>query len=118
MYETKFHGSFIKMPSDKVAQMASECLKNIREAKEKRRQEELDSWRKIMVNRFWHKLLKKPAPTDEEVINWVNDNSWEGFDYWNSLRYAVREAAAGRVLHACKFVSEIYISTEDLEKIS
>ena len=117
MFDKKFHGSFIKMPSKKVREMAAATLEKIRKSREEEYKSDLEHYRQEMMKGFWHRLLKKPAPTDVEVIAWHDKVYYDSFGMWSELRYGNQEAAARRLHRACEEADEIYISTEDLSQI-
>ena len=113
----KCSGSFIKMPAKEIAEMAKATLVWVEESRAKISKRYIDDARQEMMNGWWHRLTKRPAPTDEEALERIKENPWSGFNIIH-LHGGKAEDAARRLLVACKYVDEIYISTEDLQRIS
>jgi hypothetical protein len=120
-YENQCDGSFIKMPSKKVSEMAKARLAWIEQYKKDRRQKHIDKNRQEMINGWWHRFRKLPIPTDQEVIDYIEDSyrngNW-GINWWPVNHYSESEAVANRLINACEHAEDIYISTEDLQRIS
>ena len=116
-YENNCDGSFIKMPTSKVAEMAQKTLDWINQYRAEKTQKYIESHRQYMVSGFWHRFWKRPAPSDKEVIKNINNNPWNNFQFI-AMSYDITEKTAKRLLIACKQADEIYISTEDLQRIT
>jgi hypothetical protein len=110
-------GSFIKMPSKKIAEMAQATLVWVKEQREAKRQAYIERARQEIMGGWWHRFRNKPVPTDEEALAAIEENSWSGYNLI-PLVGGKAESAAIRLLKACEHAEEIYISTEDLRRIS
>jgi hypothetical protein len=113
MSDNMCDGSFVKMSSKTVAEMATKELEWIKQYREKKTQRAIESCRQKMVNGWWHRLWKKPVPTDQEVIVFLEFD----IDMINAT-YGCSEMIAKRLLNACQYAEDIFISTEDLRVIS
>jgi hypothetical protein len=116
-YENKCDGSFIKMPSQKVSEMAKSTLVWIKEYREKRTKTYINNARQEIMNGWWYRFIKRSILTDEEVLAIIHKNPFNGFAFI-PIAYDKLEDAAKRLLNACHHTDEIYISTEDLQRIS
>src|SRR5580692_1583915 len=113
-------GSFIKMSSKKVSEMAKAKLVWIEQYKKDRRQQHIDRNRQAIMNGWWHRFRKLPVPTDQEVIDYIDEyrkSNW-GMNWWPINHYYGSEVVCIRLINACLHAEEIYISTEDLQSIS
>lgn len=112
-----YHSSFIKMPSKKIAEIAQAALVWIEKAREAKRKAYIDAARQEIMSGWWHRIAKKSTPTDEEALERIEENPWSGFNLI-PLYAGKAEDAALRLLKACEYAEEIYVSTEDLRRIS
>jgi hypothetical protein len=110
-------GSFIKMSSKKIAELANNTLVWVKEVRETKRKSYIENVRQEIMNGWWHRFRNKPIPTDEEVLARIEENPWNSFNLI-PIHGGKAEAAAIRLLKACEYADEIYISTEDLRRIS
>lgn len=113
--------SFVKMTSSKIIEMAKATLKYIKDYRDSATKAVFDNEKQYIMNGFWHKLFKRPEPTDEEV--WASVNRCGGDvihfpeTFFINLRYSKNEDAAHRLLNAAQHADEIYISTKDLRRL-
>lgn len=105
-------GSFVMMRSDIIKIKCERTLIWIKEAREEKIKNLMDSARAKIMQGFWHRLFKKPIPTDDQVKAYLD---YELF--FAQVRYGNSEAIANKLLNACKYADEIYVSTEDLERL-
>jgi hypothetical protein len=109
--------SFVKMSSAKVLDMATLCLERINNKCEEEKKKYIETYRKIIMNGWWHRLFNKPVPTDEEVIEYM-DNNYTLYSYID-CKYRYQRNIAKRLKKACQINAsdlntDIYVSTEDL----
>ena len=81
------------------------------------RKEMIDENRAEMKKGFFHRLFKRPDPTDEEVETYIAGDRWFSPLWLCDNAHYEGEAVAKRLLNACKYVEEFYVSTEDLERL-
>ena len=126
MYEVKCDGSFIKIPSPKVAEMAKAKIKWIEKYRANKIAKLIGSRRQEMIkptwwDRLWNNVI--PVPTDQEVIEDYRREAAIPYNWFDPLYNAEQEYSgnyyiAHRLLRATQHADEIYISTEDLQDIS
>ena len=123
-------GSFVRISSANLKEMANRTLKNIpkykaydRERLAKRLKKELLEEREKSRNSIWSKIFgykEKPIPSDEELIK-AHEGSGEGIwlpeTFWIDFRYSKNIEVAQRLLHAAQYADEIAVSTKDLERL-
>ena len=111
-------GSFVKISSKDAAELATKTLAWVKKLRVDRKAAEVERERQRINNGFWHKLFRLKEATVEQAIENLKYDQWN-FDYhYNSLICAKNESTAMRVLNAVKHANEIYISMEDLQRIS
>ena len=111
-------GSFVKVASKDAKEMAQNTLEWVQERRQTSRESAIKREMDNINEGFFHKLFRmKPATREEAVANLQND-IWN-FEYHGThfIGYE-NEKTANRILNACKHAEEIYISTEDLRRIS
>lgn len=116
-HATHKDGSFVLMDSSVIKAKCEAMLIHIEAHRKEFRQEVIDKNREEMKNRFFHRLFKRPDPTDKEVEEYVTSGTWLS-ELWlaDTVGYQ-SEDVAKRLLKACEYTNEIYVSTEDLEKL-
>lgn len=119
MFSQTIHkdGSFVLMNSSVIKAKCEAMLSYIKTHRAQARQEVMDENREKMKNRFFHRLFKRPDPTDQEVEDYITGDVMFSDLFRVELFGYESEAVAKRLLKACEYTSEIYVSTEDLEKI-
>lgn len=115
---TKCDGSFVKISSIDAKKMAEDALARVKKRREDSKERAIQCEMEMINNGFFHKLFRMKPATREEAIAELEADHWN-FDYHftNCIGYQSEEAGA-RILNACKYASELYISTEDLRCIS
>lgn len=124
-------GSFVRISSKTLTEKARQTLQNIKAYKkhdtqrliDRERQEILDQREKSRKS-IWSKLFgykEKPIPTDEEVLE-IHKNKgagtiWLPETFWIDFRYSKNEDVAYRLINAAKYAEELYVSTEDLQRL-
>ena len=131
MSDYQCDGSFLKMPSAKVAEMAQTMIRLI-EFKRIEARAKTFAWvrEKLMKRSWWDRLwntLNKnwnqpiTEPTEQQIIAYCED---EGEFYGSNPLdqdanlYSRQYHVAHRLLRATQYAEEIYISTADLQAIS
>ena len=109
-------GSFVRMRSDVIKAKCEAMLIAIEAVRKKRVQETIEATRQRMMKGFWHRLFKRPVPTDEQVRQHLNDGFISEL-FWDENAYFKNEEIARKLLNASKYAEEIYVSTEDLERL-
>ncbi len=123
-------GSFVRISSDKLTQMARQSLENIKKYKARDRKrladKERDEYNKRIEkkrNSLWSKLFgytEPPTPSDEELIKMheqSGDGIWLPETFWIKFRYQTNIEVAYRLINAAKYADEIAVSTKDLERL-
>lgn len=124
-------GSFVKMASQEVTRLAKESLSNIENRKSAAVQRLIDKRRKLIQedrerarNSIWCGLFgykEQPMPTDEEILHQIKTERFDCIHIpettWIDIRYEKYEDVAYRLLNAAKHADEIYVSTQDLERL-
>ena len=111
-------GSFVKISAKEAKNMAEDTLQWIKKERTARKEEAILADMKRLDSGFWHKLFRMKPHTREDAIASLDDDPWD-FDYhFSKLMYHKSEDSARRILNACNFAEEIYISTEDLRRIA
>lgn len=118
-------GSFIKMPSAKVAELANTKIRLIEKLRAEKVAKIIEQGRINMMkltwwDRIWNTV--KSRPTDEEVSRQYEIEAEDMWGY-NPLKdaqnsYGDQYYTCRRLLRATQHAEEIYISTEDLGSIS
>ena len=101
--------SFIKMPSHQVKQLAEKCLvdvKNFRERDIKEINDDFFNEKAKWDNSSWWDRLWN----DIENIGYRRNTRIQ----FVSIRYTANEKVAERLLNACRYADEIYVSIDDL----
>ena len=125
-------GSFVRIKSDKLTNMARQTLENIKKYKARdrkrladRERKELREQREKSRNSIWSKIFgykEQPEPTDEELIK-MHENSgspgciWLPETFWIDYRYSINAEVAHRLLLAAEHADEVAVSTKDLERL-
>jgi hypothetical protein len=111
-------GSFVKVTSKDASEMAIKTLAWVKKLRDDREARAIEIERQKINDGFWHKLFRLKEATVEDAKESLAYDHWN-FDYHFTNQIAFKnEEAANRILNACKHASEIFISTEDLQKIS
>lgn len=110
-------GSFVKMSSDDVRAKCESTLSYIKKVRQERIAKTIEDARQEMMKGYLHRWFKKPPPTDDEVRVYLDDGFISEL-YWDEIAFFKNEETANKLLHACQFVEEIYVSTEDLRRIT
>jgi len=111
-------GSFVKVASKDVLEMAKDTLQWIKNERAARKKKAIETEQKRLNNGFWHKLFRCKDVTIEAAEESLKDDPWD-FDYhWSPAMYYKTEDACNRIINAAKHADEIYISTKDLRRIS
>lgn len=118
----KRDGSFVTVPSKTIIDLCNKTIDRIAKYRERAHKKLIETTRDEMVNDWWHKLWKKPVPTDEEVLTYIHRSGGDTIrlpeTFWINFHGSANEDVAHRLLNAAKYADEVSISTEDLEKIS
>lgn len=118
----KRDGSFVSLPSTKIIYLCERTLERITNHRKRAHKKLIEETREEMVNDWWHKLWKKPIPTDEEVLSYIHRSGGDTIrlpeTFWINCHGVTNEDTAHRLLNAAKYADEVCISTEDLERIS
>lgn len=125
-------GSFVRLPSEKLKNMALNTLDNIKFYKAKdrkkladRERKELREYEEKRRKSIWSKIFgykERPEPTDEELIK-RHENSgspgciWLPETFWIDYRYEKSIEVAHRLLNAAEHADEVAVSTQDLERL-
>jgi hypothetical protein len=125
-------GSFVRLSSDKLKNMALNTLDNIKvyKANDRKRladreRKELREQREKSRNSIWSKIFgykERPEPTDDELIK-MHENSgspgciWLPETFWIDYRYEKNIEVAHRLLNAANHADEVAVSTKDLERL-
>lgn len=114
--------SLVKLTSAKVIDKCERSLAYIKAYRENEFKKLIVKERERIVNGFFHKLFKRPVPSDEEVVRIIEQPSGDVFNvpetFWINIQFHKSEEIAKRLLNAAKQADEIYVSTEDLEYLS
>lgn len=125
-------GSFIRISSAKLKEMANQTLENIKLYKAHDRKRLASRERKEFLERqekkrnsIWSKLFgykEVPVPTDEEFIKLHGgkgggDTIWLPETFWIDFRYSKNAEVAHRLLLAAEHADEVAVSTKDLERL-
>jgi hypothetical protein len=123
-------GSFVRISSVKLTEMARETLENIKTYKEHdlqkliaREKAEIIKRREKSRNSLWSKIFgytERPMPSDEEIIKMhesSGDGIWLPETFWIDFRYEKNMEVAYRLLLAAKHADEVAVSTKDLERL-
>jgi hypothetical protein len=113
--------SFIKMPTAKIAELATAKLQYIKSRRAQRKAEYLEMVKQDYINSWWRKLWHLKVPSDQKILEMVENNCGfmeKHFAYSRADWSYVGEQEATRLLISCKATDEIYISTEDYNLIS
>jgi hypothetical protein len=110
-------GSFVKMSSEDVKAKCIDTIRAIKATRLERISQTMEEARQKIMSGYFHRLFKKPTPTDEEVKAYLDDGFISEL-FWDETYGFKNEEVASKLLHACQFVEEIYVSTEDLRRIT
>ena len=110
-------GSFVKMSSEDVKAKCELTLKTIKRVRQEKVAKTIEETRQKMMEGFLHRTFKKSPPTDDEVRAYLSDDFISEL-FWDETAFFKNEEVANKLLHACQFVEEIYVSTEDLQRIT
>jgi hypothetical protein len=111
-------GSFVKISSIKATKMAQDTLNWITQKRADRKANAIEEERQRINNGFFHKLFHLREATEQDAIYSLQGDIYNFEYHWSQMAYYKSEEAAQRVLNACKHVDDIFISTEDLQRIS
>jgi hypothetical protein len=115
---TECDGSFVKIASKDAIEMATKTLAWVDKLRSDRQAGTIEIEQQRINNGFFHKLFRMKEATVEDAKKNLAYDHWN-FDYhFNGLIAHKNESAANRILNAAKHADEIYISTEDLQRIS
>lgn len=115
---TECDGSFVKIASKDAVEMATNTLVWVKKLRADAKLAAIETERQRINNGFWHKLFHLKEATIEQAVGNLEDDHWN-FDYhFTSVIARKNEEAANRILNAAKHADEVYISTEDLRRIS
>jgi hypothetical protein len=111
-------GSFVKISSKDATEMAAKTLIWVDKLRTNRLNRAIEIEIQRINNGFWHKLFRmKDATVEEAKKSLAYDEC--NFDYhFTSLIAGKNEETALRILNAAEHADEVYISTEDLKRIS
>lgn len=123
-------GSFVRIPSAKITEMARQTLANIKQYKAKdiqrliaKEKEEILKRREKKRNSLWSKIfgyVEPPMPSDEEIIKMhehSGDGIWIPETVWIDFRYEKNIEVAYRLINAAKYADEVAVSTKDLSRL-
>jgi hypothetical protein len=110
-------GSFVKMSSKDVKVKCEATLRSIKQIRQQKVSKTIEDARQEIMGGFLYRLFKRPPPTDEEVRDYLHGD-WISPLFWDERAFYKDEEVATKLLHACQFVEEIYVSTEDLRRIT
>ena len=130
--EQKKHvdGSFVKVSSVDITKKAHESLKVIERQKKrqiqdlitrlrKERNEEIEKKKSSLWSRlFGYKEI--PEPNDEQILKSYEcsgEGIWMPETFFIDLSWEKYIDVAYRLINAAKYADEIFVSTEDLEKL-
>jgi hypothetical protein len=109
-------GSFVRMRSDVIKAKCEAMLIAIKSIRQERVKKTIEEGRQRMMQGFWHRLLKKPVPTDDQVKSYLSDGMISE-TFWDEISFYKNEEVAKKLLNACTYAEEIFVSTEDLERL-
>lgn len=111
-------GSFVKIASKNAIEMATKTLARIEKLRAESKEKAIEIERQHINNGFFHKLFRMKDATIEDAEKSLSYDDWN-FDYhFTGLIAHKNEDSANRILNAAQHADEIYISTEDLQRIS
>lgn len=124
-------GSFVKVSSKDITKRAYASLASIKLCKARdtqrlieRERIEVMAAREKKRNSLWSRLFgykEKPEPTDAELLKSIEtqrgDGIWLPETFWIDVRYDKYIEVANRLINAAKYADEIFVSTEDLERL-
>lgn len=110
--------SFVKMPSAKISEMCEDSLQFIYQRRAEKKKRQIEDVRQSIVKRFWHRFWRRPVPTDEEIIDYLENSDYCLFYGNPDNLYWETEKLCHKLSVACKQVDEINISVSDLDQIS
>lgn len=121
-HQKRRDGSFVTMPSHRIILLCEQTLQRIADYRKRQHKKLIEDTRAEMIDNWWHKLWKKPDPTDEEVLTYIHRGGGDTIrlpeTFWINIHGSTEEDVAHRLLNAAKYADEVCISTEDLERIS
>src|SRR5271163_1218450 len=113
------NSSFILITSAEVQRLAEATLQRIREARETAMVRLIEDYRQRTIQGLWHRLLRKPTPTDKQMVEMIKVGYVSSWEWLNAQTlYQASVNVAHELLVACKYTDTINISIEDLYKIS
>jgi hypothetical protein len=104
--------SFIKMSSVDVEKMANETIALIQNRNIQFQSSIIEQARKKIINGWWHKLWKKSAPDDIEVLFKMSHIDHIVFNS-TCTQYNNAKDVCHKLLGLCKIADEIYLSSSD-----
>lgn len=111
-------GSFVKMDTKVVKKMATKTLERIKKYRADRKEKAIEDIINDINNGFWHNLFRMKPATRKDALAYLENDTWN-FDYHFSGCVGYKsEESANRLLNACEHAETVYISTEDLHRIS
>lgn len=129
--ESKCDGSFAKVDSSSLIELAHQSLENIEKYKKQEVQRLINRKRNKFLakeekrkNSLWSKLFgfkPRKEPTDEEIYEFIKNDHDDVIGpselFWMDLRYEKYIDTANRLINAAKYAPEVFVSTEDLERL-
>lgn len=113
--------SLVVIPSSQLKKMAEATINYILQYRKNALDELIAKERQEITLGFWHRLLKRPIPTDAEVLSQLNGGCGDGLYisevFWIETKYWKNEQVANKLLRATSLSNEVYVSTEDLSKL-
>lgn len=110
--------SYIVIKSDELKKICNNTLDYIYKHRQEKLQNFVVQQREKIINGFWHKLLKQPVPTDEEIIQLDKERDLVFRQtHWIKTFALDNEYLAKDLLYACKMSDEIHLSISDLSKL-
>lgn len=112
--------SFVQMSSDRVRELALQCAARVDEERLRMRSSYLKEIADEMSLSWWRKLLRRPPPSEGEVMDAYHRRG----DGWFSLEDIVRGHGTrkmiviGRLLNATEHADVVNVSTSDLSAIT
>lgn len=112
--------SYITMSAAEVKKLANGCLESIAKEKDRRWQEEVNLLRAKYIESWSHRFLNEPIPSDEFLMKEVH--AGRGIDSSEStfieLYGRISSNVAHKLLNTTLYSDVIYVSADDLERIT
>ena len=111
-------GSFVKISSKDAVEMATKTLAWVDSLRAESKAKAIEAERQRLNNGFFHKHFRMKEATVEDDKASLDYDEWNFYYHFNELIAHKNEVTALKILNAAEHADEIYISTEDLKRIS